>query len=72
MHQIIAMHTNSDFSRDALSIRCPTCGAPEGQKCILVSGEPRSESHRDRRVLAKDQRAPSRRKVFAKFRRNLD
>ncbi|MGA8764832.1 MAG: hypothetical protein WB562_18330 [Candidatus Sulfotelmatobacter sp.] len=38
-----------------LTIPCPTCGAEAGERCKLVTGELRSEPHRDRRVIAKDQ-----------------
>jgi hypothetical protein len=41
-------------SKKILAVRCPTCGAASGEKCQLASGEPRTTSHRDRRVLAKD------------------
>ena len=37
-----------------LSIRCPTCGAKVGEKCELGSGQPRTNPHFERRVLAKD------------------
>lgn len=36
----------------ALTVRCPTCGAKVGEKCELSTGLPRTESHRDRRLLA--------------------
>jgi len=34
------------------AVRCPTCGAAPGEKCELVTGQPRTESHRDRREIA--------------------
>jgi hypothetical protein len=37
-----------------LAVRCPTCGAAPGEKCELGSGQPRTEPHRDRRLIAKD------------------
>lgn len=40
--------------KDALTVRCPTCGAAPGEKCELSTGQPRFESHRDRREIAKD------------------
>ncbi len=38
----------------ALTVRCPTCGARPGQKCELSTGLPRTEPHRDRRLRASD------------------
>jgi len=35
-----------------LAIRCPTCGAKPGEKCELGTGQPRTETHRDRRLAA--------------------
>jgi len=34
------------------AVRCPTCGAAPGEKCELVTGQPRTESHCDRREIA--------------------
>ncbi len=34
------------------AIRCPTCGAGPGEKCELGTGQPRTEPHRDRRLIA--------------------
>ena len=42
-------------SRKVLAFRCPTCGAAPVEKCELTSGRPRTEPHRDRRLIAKDQ-----------------
>ena len=39
---------------DSLATSCPTCGAAAGQPCVLITGEPRNQSHRDRRVIAAD------------------
>ena len=36
--------------KQALSVRCPTCGAKPGEKRELGTGQPRTEPHRDRRV----------------------
>jgi hypothetical protein len=41
--------------KEALAVRCPTCGAAPGKKCELTTGQPRSDSHRDRRLIAKDE-----------------
>ncbi|MFY9741189.1 MAG: hypothetical protein WA252_18690 [Candidatus Sulfotelmatobacter sp.] len=38
--------------KQALAIRCPTCGAKAGEKCELSTGLPRTEPHRDRRLAA--------------------
>jgi hypothetical protein len=38
--------------KQAQSVRCPTCGAEPGKKCELSSGQPRTDSHRDRRLTA--------------------
>jgi len=40
--------------KTTLTIRCPTCGAAPGKKCELTDGQPRADSHRDRRLIAKD------------------
>jgi hypothetical protein len=40
--------------KQALFVHCPTCGAAPGQKCELSTGQPRTDPHRDRRVIAKD------------------
>jgi hypothetical protein len=34
------------------SIRCPTCGAAPGERCVLNSGGLRFEPHPDRKILA--------------------
>ncbi|MGA8502391.1 MAG: hypothetical protein WB683_12645 [Candidatus Sulfotelmatobacter sp.] len=41
--------------KQILAVRCPTCGAAPGKKCELATGLPRTEPHRDRRVIAKDE-----------------
>ena len=40
--------------KQALSVRCPTCGARPGEKCELSTGLPRTDPHRDRRLAAFD------------------
>jgi len=37
-----------------LAVRCPTCGAAPGEKCELSTGQPRTEPHRERRLIASD------------------
>jgi hypothetical protein len=39
----------------ALAVRCPTCGAKPGEKCELSTGLPRTDPHRDRRLVASEQ-----------------
>ena len=38
--------------KEALAVRCPTCGAKPREKCELSTGLPRTEPHRDRRLAA--------------------
>jgi hypothetical protein len=40
--------------KQALAVRCPTCRAKPGEKCELSTGLPRTEPHRDRRLVASD------------------
>ena len=40
--------------KEALAVRCPTCGAKPGEKCELSTGLPRTEPHRDRRLAASE------------------
>ena len=40
--------------KQVLSVHCPTCGAAPGEKCELSTGQPRTKSHRDRRLIAKE------------------
>jgi len=42
--------------KQAQSVRCPTCGAKPGEKCELSTGLPRTDSHRDRRLIASDKK----------------
>ena len=44
----------SSVYKEALAIRCPTCGAAPGEKCELSSGQPRTSPHGDRRLIAED------------------
>ena len=43
-----------DRQRKNLAVPCPTCGAAPGKKCELTNGAPRSQPHRDRRTIAKE------------------
>jgi hypothetical protein len=38
--------------KDALTVRCPTCGARAGEMCELATGQARTEPHRERRLTA--------------------
>jgi hypothetical protein len=38
--------------KQARAERCPTCGAGPGEKCELKTGQPRTDPHRDRDLLA--------------------
>jgi hypothetical protein len=40
--------------KQALAVRCPTCGAKPGEKCELATGQPRTEPHRDRCLAASE------------------
>jgi hypothetical protein len=40
--------------KQVLAVECPTCGAAPGEKCELSTGQPRTNAHRDRRLIAKD------------------
>ena len=40
---------------EALTVACPTCGAKPGVECELVSRQPRTQPHRDRRLEVLDQ-----------------
>jgi hypothetical protein len=46
------MKTRKLARKQIWSVRCPTCGAAAGKRCILVAGGPRSEPHETRRCLA--------------------
>ena len=45
---------DSDNKNPVLAVCCPTCGAKPGEKCELATGQPRTNPHFDRRVIAKD------------------
>jgi hypothetical protein len=49
-----AMIKKEHSPKEALTVRCPTCGAKPGEKCELSTGLPRTDPHRDRRLIAKD------------------
>lgn len=37
--------------KEILAVHCPICGAAPGEKCELSSGQPRTDSHRDRELI---------------------
>jgi hypothetical protein len=37
---------------ELISVPCPTCSAAAGERCLLLSGAPRSEPHVDRKLSA--------------------
>ena len=51
---IETMNAKKPILKKVQAIRCATCGAGPGEKCELSTGQPRTEPHRDRRVIAKD------------------
>jgi len=40
--------------KQIFAVRCPTCGAAPGVRCELGTGQPRTEPHRDRRLIAEE------------------
>jgi len=51
LQQYVVMKAKQE---QVLAVRCPTCGARPGEKCELGTGQPRTEPHRDRRLVASD------------------
>jgi hypothetical protein len=52
---IISLAMKKELSpKQVLAVRCPTCGAAPREKCELSTGQPRTEPHRDRRLIAAD------------------
>ena len=45
--------------KKAVEVPCPTCGAKPGEKCELSTGLPRTNPHRDRRLVASDEDSPA-------------
>jgi len=39
--------------KNALAVSCPTCGAAPGEECEINTGQPRTDPHRGRRLVAK-------------------
>ncbi len=40
--------------KEIQAFSCPTCGVAPGEKCELFTGQPRTQPHRDRRLIAAD------------------
>jgi hypothetical protein len=62
------MKTRELTAKQVSAVACPTCSAPVGAPCVLLSGGMRSEPHLDRRFSATEaiekeqiRRAPGRR-----------
>jgi len=49
----------SNKKEQALTVRCPTCGAKPGEKCELSTGLVRTEPHRDRRLAVLNKEGPT-------------
>jgi hypothetical protein len=47
--------------KKALTVQCPTCGAAPDEKCELTSGQPRTDPHRERLLVANDRSNAKRR-----------
>ena len=52
--QNIRMLTGEIIERQAVKVRCPTCGVGPGTRCELAIGGPRPKSHLERRLIASD------------------
>ena len=50
----MAMRGKKPTLKEVQAVYFPTCGAEPGQKCELSSGDPRTQPHRDRRLIAAD------------------
>lgn len=53
-HSIITLKAKKPTLKQVQAVRCPACGAGPGKKCELSTGQPRTEPHRDRRLIAAD------------------
>ena len=51
---ILTVKAQKPTLKQVQAVRCPTCGAAPGEKCELSTGLPRTEPHRDRRLIAAD------------------
>jgi hypothetical protein len=59
----IAVKTKELTLKQILSVLCPTCGAATEEACVLHTGAPREEPHRDRKLSAAEavERSPAKR-----------
>lgn len=48
----VLMHMNDMRPAQFLCVACPTCGVCVGERCLLLSGSLRSQSHLDRKLIA--------------------
>ena len=48
------MISGPQIEAEALTVRCPTCGAGPKMKCEYVLGGVRKQSHLERRLIASD------------------
>ena len=48
-------HVVMKTEKEALAVRCPTCGAKPREKCELNTGLPRTQPHPARRLAAEDE-----------------
>lgn len=63
------MLTGSLVETQALTVRCPTCGAAPHMRCERVIGGVRPQSHLERRLIASDKVVKMRRGGLVKSRR---
>lgn len=52
--QNIGVLSGDLIETQALTVRCPTCGAGPRMRCKLVMGGVRPQSHLERRLIASD------------------
>jgi hypothetical protein len=52
---MICVNTRMKIRDEGLTILCPVCAAMPGKRCELNTGQPRNESHKDRRIAAEEE-----------------
>jgi len=50
--QDLIVKTKELTAKQILTVPCTTCGAAIGECCVLHTGAPRTEPHRDRKLSA--------------------
>jgi hypothetical protein len=50
--QSVRMKKKELTPKQQTSVACPTCGVSAGERCVLHSGGPRSETHVERKLVA--------------------